>query len=79
LPLSALPLIFPYGSYIETFGKGIGDNIDLGGCPEVSGFRLRPRLRGRDLVLTPKGAGGKKSARGSVALLLDDLARREHL
>ena len=29
-------------------------------------------------VLTPEAAGIKKSARGAVALLLADLARREH-
>ena len=47
--------------------------------PEVSGFRLRPRPEVRDrVVLTPEAAGIKKSARGAVALLLADLARREH-
>ena len=47
--------------------------------PEVSGFRLRPRPEVRDrVVLTPKAVGIKKSARGAVALLLADLARREH-
>jgi len=46
--------------------------------PEVSGFRLRPRpeAQGR-AVLTPEAASMKKFARGSVALLLADFARRE--
>ena len=30
------------------------------------------------MVLTPEAAGGKKSARSAVALLLDELSRREH-
>ena len=47
--------------------------------PEVSGFRRRPRPEVRDrTVLTPEAAGIKESARGAVALLLADLARREH-
>ena len=33
----------------------------------------------RDLtVLTPEAAGGKKSARGVLALILADIARRKH-
>jgi hypothetical protein len=47
--------------------------------PEVSVFRFRPRSEVRDrAVLTPGAAGIKKSARVSVALLLAELARREH-
>lgn len=37
----------------------------------------RPRVRAR-AVLTPEAAGVKKSARGVLALILADLARREH-
>jgi hypothetical protein len=49
------------------------------GCPEVSGFRLRPRPKVRTrAVPTPEAAGRKKSALGAVALLLADLARQEH-
>jgi hypothetical protein len=59
-----------------------GETILTGGweCrPEVSGFRFRPRSRVRDrAVLTTEAAGGKKSARGGVALLLAELARRKH-
>ena len=47
--------------------------------PETLGFRRRPRSRVRDrTMLTPEAAGIKKSARGSVALPLADLACREH-
>ena len=48
--------------------------------PEVPGFRRRPRPEVRDrAAVTPGAAGGKKSARGSVAFLLAELAHREHL
>ncbi len=47
--------------------------------PEASGFQLRPRPEVSDrAVLTPGAAGIKKSARGSVALLLADLAHPRH-
>lgn len=94
LPLYALPLIFPYDSYIGTFANRVwvgnspeklknfrGDHIDWGGesRPETWGFRLRQRSRVRDrAVLTQEAASMKNFARGSVALLLADLAHREH-
>jgi len=47
--------------------------------PEVSGFRIRPRAKVRDQVmLTPEAKSINKSARGGVALLLPELARRKH-
>ena len=44
----------------------------------VSDSDQEPEVRDRT-VLTPEAAGGKKSARGAVPLLLADLARRKHL
>lgn len=47
--------------------------------PEACGFRFRPRSGVWDrVVLTPEAASIEESARGDVALLLADLACREH-
>jgi hypothetical protein len=57
----------------EPLQKGLEITLPWGeGCPEASGFRLRPRPEVRDrTVLSPEAVGN------AVALILADLARRE--